>query len=492
MRLKLAIITAFLITVTLVLASHEADISMTPSEWACGTDADITLKVTNLDGSNIVKIEVLVPESDNIPLYKIKEISSPAGWTYQIRSRIGQAYPYKITWITEGTGIEKDSSLDFGFTAEAPKEVGKYEWKVTTFDKEGEAFVTTITSEATLAPLGYFKITAPKEVKAGEAFNIAVKVYDKFGKVKTDYTGTVTFSSTDERAILPKDYTFEKEDSGTKSFHIKLKTAGNQTITISDEKLKVSESFEVKVIPSEPTAIEISPDNKEILTNETIEFTVIAKDKYDNLFDVTEKSKFGIDEEADGTWDANIYTPGNEGLWTVTAIYEYNGKSLVDGATLRVKTGVKVEVPKEVEIANMSFSGPDSITISPGENETFILTVSNIGNVELSEVAISFEGVPRDWIEIYPPSVDIAPNDSKDFLVVMTLPENETESKTITFTSSSKEGITATKEVSVEVSTAPTGTLIATKNFLQLGVVIIAVAAVIIIVWELWFKKPAK
>jgi len=40
------------------------------------------------------------------------------------------------------------------------------------------------------------------------------------------------------------------------------------------------------------------------------------------------------------------------------------------------------------------------------------------------------------------------------------------------------------------ISGAPTGSFALPNNVLQLGVVIIAVAAIVIIGWELWFKKP--
>jgi hypothetical protein len=492
MKLKLAITIAFLITTTLALALHTVEISMKPGEWATGTDADVSLNIQNLGEDSIVKIDVLIPESDNEPIYKIKEISNPAGWTYKIRSRIGQAYPYRITWFTDGIGITKESSLEFGLTVEPQEEPGKYEWKVTTYDEKGDAFETILTTEAILAPLSYFKITeAPKEVEAGKAFDILLTAFDNLGKVKTDYVGTVKFSSTDEKAILPEAYTFKKEDMGTRKFRLKLKVAGNQTLTVKDETSGISETIEILVKPSDPTSIEITPDDKEISLTETVEFEVIARDKFDNKFDVTNESEFSIDEEAGGTWDLNVYTPERKGVWTVTAVYQYGSNILVDGATLRVSEVAPVETveeisPVEVTVANLSFAGPDSVSVSPGGNESIIHT----GNVTLSNVFVSFEGVPSDWVSIYPSSVDIVPGDSKDFIVVITMPENETGIKTVTFTVSSEEGATAAKEMLVEVSTAPTGTLIGAKNFLQLGVVIIAVAAIIIIAWELWFKTP--
>jgi len=60
----------------------------------------------------------------------------------------------------------------------------------------------------------------------------------------------------------------------------------------------------------------------------------------------------------------------------------------------------------------------------------------------------------------------------------------------VTFTATSNEGASSTMEVTLYAGTAPTGIFAGiSKNLLQLAVVIIAVATVVIIVWELWFRK---
>ena len=57
---------------------------------------------------------------------------------------------------------------------------------------------------------------------------------DAFGNVATGYAGTVHFSSTDKKAGLPDDYTFVAANHGVKTVQATFKTAGSQTITISD------------------------------------------------------------------------------------------------------------------------------------------------------------------------------------------------------------------------------------------------------------------
>src|SRR5690606_20155324 len=53
---------------------------------------------------------------------------------------------------------------------------------------------------------------------AGVAQSPVVTAYDIFGNVKTDYTGTITFSSSDGSATLPADYSFVLGDSGVHTF----------------------------------------------------------------------------------------------------------------------------------------------------------------------------------------------------------------------------------------------------------------------------------
>jgi len=484
-------ILAFFLTMTLVRATHTSSITMNPNAWAASTDADVSLTVNNQNGDNIVKLELSVPETgDQKPIYLIKDISTPAGWTYSTTNRINQSSPYKITWSTTGAGIESGKSLGFGFTAQSPA-TGSYKWTWTTTDSKTGTYTGTLTTSIALAPVSYFTIEGvPNTTDAGESFKITVKVYDKSDKIKTDYTGTIKFTSTDYKAILPSDYTFKTSDSGLKEFSIMYKTVGDQTFTISDGTIsKTSKITSVNI--GNPVSITISPDNANISVGDKTEFKAQAKDKFGNKFDVTEKTIWDIDDQAGGNWSKNVYTSEKKGIWTVTGTY----RSLVDGVTLNVGIApVTPLAPTPVTpLTPLVIISEESITIAPGTNDTMTLTVNNMGKSDLTGVSLSSEGIPSDWILIYPPSIDIPAGTSKDFIVLISVPGNETESKTITFKATSQSGATTSKSVTLSIGIAPTGVFTAiSKNLLQLGVVIIAVVAVVIIAWELWFRKPKK
>ena len=80
-----------------------------------------------------------------------------------------------------------------------------------------------------------FIITAPASVNTGASFSLTLTVEDAFGNVVTGYTGTVHFSSTDNKATLPGNYTFTAADKGVHTFTgLVLRKKGNQKITITD------------------------------------------------------------------------------------------------------------------------------------------------------------------------------------------------------------------------------------------------------------------
>ena len=488
-------ILVFSIAAIPAMAFHASTVTIDPSTWAVGTEKDVTLTVRNNEGSNIVEVELLVPETaEEEPLYLIEEISRPAGWTYKFRSRVGvgEANPYKITWSTSGAGIASGNSLELEFTAKSPEVGGTYEWSWRTTDINDESYAGILETRTSLAPVDHFEITnEPISIEADESFKISVSVRDENDKVKTDYIGTIKLSSTDVKAILPKDYTFKTEDRGSKEFVIRYRTSGNQTTIITDEGAGVSEtSDETRVRHAEPISIKISPSGVTIAAEKSVSFTTMAKDKFENQFEVTEDTYWDIDNEAKGNWTENEYTTEEEGVWIVTGTYRTDGKDLIDSVRLDVGL-VEEEEPSVTSIIEpLMITSLDFITVAPGSNDTMILSVDNFGDEELTGVTVLPEGIPSDWVEVFPSSINIEGRGSKSLLITIAVPENESGSREIRFTVNTVEGFTTTKNVTLNIGTPITGMLISVENLLPLGIVVIVVAIVIIAVWRAWFSKP--
>jgi hypothetical protein len=85
--------------------------------------------------------------------------------------------------------------------------------------------------------VAYFSIEdIGAEVVSGKNLTIRIGAKDKNGDVVPNYTGTIRFSSSDDRAVLPNDYTFITEDQGWHTFYLSvmLQTPGMQTVAVHD------------------------------------------------------------------------------------------------------------------------------------------------------------------------------------------------------------------------------------------------------------------
>ena len=74
----------------------------------------------------------------------------------------------------------------------------------------------------------------PTTATAGAANNVTVTAYDAYGNMATGYVGTVHFTSSDPKAVLPANYTFTAADAGAHTFSVTLSTPGTQSITVTD------------------------------------------------------------------------------------------------------------------------------------------------------------------------------------------------------------------------------------------------------------------
>jgi hypothetical protein len=94
---------------------------------------------------------------------------------------------------------------------------------------------TPIAVAATFTPAGgaatHFSVTAPGTVTAGTTFNITVTALTATNTVATGYTGTIHFTSSDGKAVLPANSALA---NGTGTLQAVLNTAGAQTITATD------------------------------------------------------------------------------------------------------------------------------------------------------------------------------------------------------------------------------------------------------------------
>jgi len=498
------LISTFLVSVSLVITSVLAavvEVSLQPLQTLPDKSIEFSLSVKNLGGDNVNKVELVVPQKDSAPLYLIKEIGNPAGWTYETRYTLGAPAPFRIIWSTADSGIFATKSLIFNFIATSPVPGGDYdfEWKVT--DLKGDEDFGTVKVTNFNPTLTSFEVKSPNSTAAGKEFEFAVVALDQNENRKTDYTGTVKFSSSDPLAILPADYTFQLSDNGAKIFKIKLKTVGEHEVKVVDG--SVQKSIKINVQQGDASSVELKLSNDTVLPNTLVTFSVWSSDLYGNIKDVTKDSTFEIDKEAKGTLANNTYTTEVIGRWTITATYTSNGKKLSDGMLLNVTTELpkpEVKPPEPEKKVSIEIVADDLVEVAVNSTKLFSLTVKNTGEDEVSNVSVYFTGYPEKWLSISPDVANIAKGKSQRFTVTVSAPER-VEPADVEFVALSKEfssdKLNASKIVKINITepvteAPPTGRVVLSKNLTYLGIAIVVAVVLIILFWLLFLREEPK
>jgi hypothetical protein len=120
---------------------------------------------------------------------------------------------------------------------------------------------------------------------AGAAYNVTAMLEDKYGNAIPTYTGTVHFTSSDPKAVLPADYTFSATDKGTHTFSVTLFTPGTQSITVTDKYTPSYTGTEsgIAISPAAATSFVLSGSLSTATAGAALTFTVTAYDAYHNV-----------------------------------------------------------------------------------------------------------------------------------------------------------------------------------------------------------------
>jgi hypothetical protein len=137
--------------------------------------------------------------------------------------------PSGLTFVDNGNGTATISGTPAAGTA------GTYDVTVEAGNSSGSASQTISLGIASLAPAQSLVLSGSSgQLTAGGAFSLTVTARDSSGNVAAGYTGTVSFSSSDGKAVLPGNYTFTAADKGVHTFSFTLKTSGSQSISATD------------------------------------------------------------------------------------------------------------------------------------------------------------------------------------------------------------------------------------------------------------------
>jgi hypothetical protein len=220
-----------------------------------------SVTATDISHSSITGSQTVTVTPGAAKTLKVSGILSvfPAGSTHSVTVKALDAYGNVATGYTgtiHFTSSDAQASLPANYT-------------FTGADKGVHAFASTLSPGLTLKTAGSRSVTATdvshssikgsetvtvtpgvaKTLKvvvstnpwpAGSSHSVTVTALDAYGNVATGYTGTIHFTSSDTKAILPADYTFTAADKGVHTFpttvspKLTLKTAGSQWVRATD------------------------------------------------------------------------------------------------------------------------------------------------------------------------------------------------------------------------------------------------------------------
>jgi hypothetical protein len=220
----------------------------------------------------------------------------------------------------------------------------------------------------TVSPAAAFKfiLNAPGSNTAGNPFTITVTALDAYNNTATGYTGTVHFSSSDNQAGLPIDYTFSGTDAGVHTFvnNVTLKTAGSQTITAAD---KTSSSISGTAMVSVNTAglfkfgVRADGNSK---AGAPLTVTVTALDQYDNLItSYTGTVHFSSSDSQASLPNDYTFTAGDAGVHTFASAV------MLKTAGLQTVTSNDTSMPSinGNTVVTVSAAAPSQLTVTaPG------------------------------------------------------------------------------------------------------------------------------
>jgi hypothetical protein len=116
---------------------------------------------------------------------------------------------------------------------------------------------TAILTNVTAGPATHFAVTTPPNATARASIPVAVIALDAYNNFLNTYSGTVHFTSTDSKAILPPDATLPP--NGTGNFSATLETLGNQTITATDKSIPSLTGSSTSIGVAAAAALTINP-----------------------------------------------------------------------------------------------------------------------------------------------------------------------------------------------------------------------------------------
>ncbi len=89
--------------------------------------------------------------------------------------------------------------------------------------------------------------------------------------------------------------------------------------------------------------------------------------------------------------------------------------------------GIGAPAPAEVTVRAISLNlSADMLTVIIGNRTSFIALVRNIGVETVESIKISIEGIPSEWVRVFPTTTNLDIGEVEEYLVIINIPTNAT------------------------------------------------------------------
>jgi len=222
--------------------------------------------------------------------------------TAQASSTVGAAINFTVTALDASDNVAAKYTGTVQITSSDPQAIlspasskllnGNGAFSATMNTAGGQTITATDTVAASItgtsasinvsaAPVDHFSLTVPANATAGTSFNFTVSALDGANNPLPNYSGTVSFYSSDSQASLPANSMLT---NGTGSFSTTMKIAGNQIVGATDTVTPSMTGSSSGITVSAATASHFSVTSAAYVNSGTaFSFDVTALDAWNNL-----------------------------------------------------------------------------------------------------------------------------------------------------------------------------------------------------------------
>jgi hypothetical protein len=325
------------------------------------------------------------------------------------------------------------------------------------------------------APFKFAVTPSTSSVAAGTPFSITVTAQDSSGNTAIGYNGTVHFTSTDPQvgagSGLPADYTFTTADQGVHTFTVALKTAGTQTVSVTDKNnAAIGGSANIQVTPAATAKFLLATNPIDISLNSPFSLTVTAEDAFGNLtagymgtvhFTATQGS-----QQAAGSLPSDYtFTAADQGVHTFQGVV----LSTLGGLTLTATdtsngaiTGSLGVFVRLGVISSYGFVGPTSTSISVPTTYT-LKALDQFGNL-LTGYTGTVQITSSDPAAVLPPNISFTAADQgvQTFTITLNTPGSQTVTATdvVVTSATSSIGVSVVAVAATHLNISPSSSTI--------------------------------